>query len=129
MIESIAKEITLTSSELDEEVRGQKVLALAMENGSETMEEIELLRRDIKRKPIYYIEQKFEKEIKDISVMPKRIENSKLFHKICSYMQMVLEEQHQEKWASKKDKALREKHREEGLRKKYRMPTNVRHAV
>lgn len=41
-------------------------------------------------KEIYFIEKRFDKELDDISKIPKKLENTKLFHKICSYLHMIL---------------------------------------
>lgn len=67
-----------------------------MQNGmnndkvSDKMEQIDMLRKDIKRKQVYFLEKKFDDDIKEIENVPNKIENTKLFHKICSYLHMIL---------------------------------------
>lgn len=67
-------------------------ILFTMENNklTEKMEIIDILRKDIKMKEIYFIEKRFDKELDDISNIPKKIEDTKLFHKICSYLHMIL---------------------------------------
>jgi adenylate kinase len=54
--------------------------------------------------------------MKDIEKVPKKIEHTKIFHKICSYLHMILEQEHKEKWASRQDKIERENRREHSRR-------------
>lgn len=85
-----------------------------------------MLRKDIKRKEIYFLEDRFNREMKDLSKAPKRLEDSKLFHKICSYLHMILEQEHKQKWASKQEQELSEQRKKGHLRKKVRIPTFIR---
>lgn len=93
-----------------------------MQNGidndkvSDKMEQIDMLRKDIKRKQVYFLEKKFDDDIKEIENVPNKIENTKLFHKICSYLHMILEQEHKEKWSSREDKRLREARRNNSKR-------------
>ena len=59
-------------------------------NGNESFQLIDILRKDIKRKEVYFIEQRFDRELNDIGKTPKKMEDTKLFHKICSYLHMIL---------------------------------------
>ena len=62
---------------------------------------------------MYFIEKKFDDEIKDIGKVPEKLENTKIFHKVCSYLHMILEQEHKEKWSSRRDKKLREARRQQ----------------
>jgi hypothetical protein len=75
---------------------------------AERFELIDVLRKDIKMKDVYFIERRFDREIDDIGHLPKKLEDTKLFHKICSYLHMVLEQEHKEKWASKQEQRFKE---------------------
>lgn len=61
---------------------------------SEKLDIIDILRKDIKRKQIYFIEKRFDKEMEDIEKNPQKVEHTKIFHKICSYLHMILEQEH-----------------------------------
>jgi hypothetical protein len=94
LLTSLKENITSSNNDfLQENVLLQDLL-IALENNklTEKLELIDVLRNDIKLKEIYFIEKRFDKEMDDINKIPKKLENTKLFHKICSYLHMILEQ-------------------------------------
>lgn len=86
--------ITCSNNDFLRENNSIQELLRALENNklTEKLELIDVLRKDIKLKQIYFIEKRFDKEMEDISKIPQKIENTKLFHRICSYLHMILEQ-------------------------------------
>ena len=76
------------------------------------LELLDVWKEDVKRNEVQSLQKKFNEEMKDIEKVPIKIENTKIFHKVCSYLHMILEQEHREKWSSHQDKKIREARRQ-----------------